>query len=67
MKKFNVTFKKVLADKKSINIQVGRAYENENGNIDLILNAIPLNWEGKLRLWLNSTDDNDDVTEDEDQ
>lgn len=53
-KKFNATFRKRIADsgdKQFIHIQIGRAYENEDGHIDLIINSIPINWDGKVKLW----------------
>lgn len=52
--KFIVSFKKRISDtgeKKFIYLQVGRAFENEDGHIDVIINSTPLNWDGKLRLW----------------
>lgn len=70
-KRFNATFRKRIAtsgDKQHINIQVGKAYESEDGNyIDLIVNAIPIGWDGKLRLWVNKeeiVEDDVEINED---
>jgi hypothetical protein len=68
VRRFNVTFRKRIADtgdKQFIHLQVGKAYENEEGHIDLIVNSVPLNWDGKLRLWHDKNNLDDDVIEDE--
>lgn len=52
MRTFNVTFKKKVADS-YINPQIGKGYETDAGHIDVIINAVPINWDGKMRLWLN--------------
>lgn len=71
-RKFNITFRKRIAetgDRQFIHLQIGRAYENEDGNIDVIINSIPLNWDGKIRLWhvRDDSDNLDIIKEDIDQ
>lgn len=66
LRTFNVTFRKILADGKSMNPIIGKGYETEKGHIDVIINATPLNWDGKLRLWVNvDSTNNDEVDEEE--
>ncbi|HEY4698901.1 MAG TPA: hypothetical protein VIH27_00810 [Nitrososphaerales archaeon] len=66
LKRFNVTFRKKLSDtgdKKYLNIQIGKGYETEKGHIDVIINSVPLNWDGNMRLWLNVQADDDEIDE----
>ena len=68
LKRFNVTFRKKLSDsgeKKYLNIQIGKAYETEKGHIDVIINSVPLNWDGNMRLWVNIQADDDEIDEDD--
>lgn len=56
MQKFNATYRKKVGSKKTedekhLNIQIGIGYMTESGPIDVVINAIPINWDGKLRLW----------------
>lgn len=37
-------------------VQLGVAFLNENGSINLALDAIPLNWDGKLVLFERDKD-----------
>lgn len=63
MKKYTATFKKRVADsgeKQFIYPTIGKAYENVNGHIDVILNAIPIDFDGKIRLWLDKDNENSD-------
>lgn len=67
-KKFNVSFRKRISDtgdKPFINLQIGRGYETDEGHIDVIINSIPINWDGKVRLWLNRDDNSNDDEGDE--
>lgn len=71
-RKYTVTYRKKIretGDKKYIFPQIGMAYEKDDGYIDVIINAIPLNWDGKIRLWLreDSVVDNDIETDEIDE
>lgn len=70
-RRFNITFRKRIADtgeKQFIHLPIGRAFENEDGHIDVLINSIPINWDGKMRLWVNRdneiNDEGDVETED---
>jgi hypothetical protein len=55
-RKYSVTYKKKVAeagDKKYVYPKIGIAFETPSGNIDVIISALPLNWDGKVKLLLN--------------
>jgi len=69
LRRYNVTFRKKLSDtgdKKYLNIQIGKGYETEKGHIDVIINSVPLNWDGNMRLWLNIQEDEIDEPDEDD-
>lgn len=51
MKRYDASFRKEVKGSTHF-VKVGVAFEERDGQINIILDSIPINWDGRLRLFL---------------